>query len=146
MKTIVKDNKYSEVAYYPEHRLGTVVWKMKVTPSEEYRATYKAMLEFGLKQQSNKKSLVYFLADTSMQGVVLPSDRKWFQEYMLPHAIKTGIVKGAVIISGGVFKQYYINLIIKTVKSFDMPFKVFKDFDSAVKWLISTGEYLKTND
>lgn len=135
MKEIIKNNQYVEVCYITEMKLGRVVWKSKIIPSEEYRGAFTILIDFAEKTKGTEKSVDYFLSDTTIQGIVSPEDRKWFQEYALPIAIRTGLQKACVVMSGSIFKKYYINLILKTLKKFDMPFKVFNSYNDAIEWI-----------
>ncbi len=143
MKEIIKENKYVEISYEKEIKLGMIKWKSKIIPSEEYRGAFNILIDYGDKNKGTERRVAYFLSDTTIQGVVSPADRKWFQEDAVPRAIATGLSKGAVVMSASVFKKYYINLILKTIKTFDMPFKIFSDYDTAISWLTSTGEHLE---
>jgi len=137
MKEIIKNNKYVEVCFIHEMKLGRIVWKSKIIPSEEYRDAFLVLIDFAEKVKGTEGRVALFLSDTTIQGVVSPDDRKWFQEVALPRAVATGLKKACVVMSGSVFKKYYINLILKTVKKFDLPFKVFNNYDEAVEWLTS---------
>jgi hypothetical protein len=81
-------------------------------------------------------TITRFLSDTREQGVVSPENRKWFEKEMVPAAIKAGLKRSAVITGSNVFKRYYINMILSAVNKFNMPFKIFSDEESAIKFLM----------
>lgn len=135
MKKIILKTKYAEVYYDTETKLGVVDWNSGTIPSPAYREAYSAMLEYSIENKKTELSVDYFIADTSKQGVVLPEDRKWFLDEVFPKAVKTGVFKGAIIVGGGVFKKYYINLILKATKKYEVPIKVFSSQQAAKKWL-----------
>ena len=128
MKEILRENEFSEVSYTKETDLIEVVWKSKMVSSEEYRATWNATV--GIK-------FTFFLSDGRKQGLVLPNDRKWFQEVVIKEAVKQGLTTAVVIIADNPFKKYYMNMIFKVVKVSGVRMKIFTDYDKGKEWLLS---------
>jgi len=131
--TVIQDNEYSKVYFDTDLQAGIIDWKDKKLPSEEYRAAFEKLIEY----TKGKNIFVNYLADTRLQSVVSPEDRKWFQENIIPEAIKHGLQRGAVVISGNAFKKYYMNMIIRGSKMFPIEIKMFDNLDKARKWLKS---------
>jgi len=127
MKEIIRENKFSEVSYSKEHDLLEVVWKSKIVPSEEYRATWEATRKLVFKN---------FLSDGRQQGLVSPDDRKWFQSTIVKEAADKGLTTAAVVIADNPFKKYYMNMIFKVVKVSGVKMKIFTDYNKAKKWLL----------
>ena len=136
MKTIILDNNFAEIYYDSQLKLSVIIWKNKTMTSLQYRDSFELMLKF-----SETNTVYNFLSDTIKQGVVSPEDRKWFQEYAIPEAKKTGLRRGAVVTSGSVFKTYYLNLILKSTNKFNIPLKLFKSQKDAIEWLKSFNDY-----
>lgn len=143
MKQIIKENRYVEVFYDTEIKLGMIVWQTNVIPSEEYRGAFEILIEYANENKHTDKRVVYFLSDTRLQGIVSPEDRKWFQQSAVPRAVETGLKKAGAIISGSVFKRYYMNMIIKSLAKFSLPFKVFTNETDALNWITSDNEHLE---
>jgi len=131
--TILQENDFSKVYFDTDYNAGVIEWKDKKLSSEEYRSAFLKIIEY----TAGKNIFVNYLADTSLQSVVSPEDRKWFQDNIVPEAIGHGLQRGAVVISGNVFKKYYMNMIIKASKMFPITIKMFDDMDKAKKWLKS---------
>ena len=131
--TVLQDNEFSKVYFDSELHAGIIDWKDQKLTSEEYRSAFEKILEY----TKGKNIFINYLADTRVQSVVSPEDRKWFQENIIPEAIKHGLQRGAVVISGNAFKKYYMNMIIKGSKMFPIQIKMFDNVDKAKKWLKS---------
>ncbi len=132
-KEIVLDNKYAEVAYFPNEKLGQVTWKKFITiSSEDYRKPFLTLLEY-----TSDKDFFYFISDSRNGGVARPEDRKWFQSHIVPEAAKQGLKNAAIIIPKDPFKKYYMNAILKFINR-NAPYnvKIFYDTDSALKFLL----------
>jgi len=127
----VFEKEYVYVSYCKEHKLLKIEWRGKIT-SEQYRSTFQKAIEFA---HSNLVEL--FLSDIRNQQLVSTIDRKWFEEEMLPQAIEAGLLRGASILSGGVFKKYYLNNIRKMTTAKSLPFKFFSEEQSAIEWLLA---------
>ncbi len=108
---------YAHAFAEPEKDRFMVVWKKKIVISFDlYQTVYNTILDY---HKINKHK--FFIADLRDQGVMQPTHRKWFQEYVLPTAAKNGLKKGAVIFDGNVFKKYFMNHIMDTGKKFGVP-------------------------
>ena len=130
MKTIV-DTNYVNVIHDEDLKLIQVVWLGNAS-SEEYRDTYEKILEFA---KNNPAS--YFFSDITLQKIISPIDRKWFEEDVMPRAIDLNIQRAAIVFGGGVFKRYYFNNIMAKTKKFKLPFKAFSTYEEAVNWFKS---------
>ena len=135
MEKLFWDNEYSKVTYNSETKVGSVIWKSKTAPFEDYKAAFNVLIEY-----AKTHDFYTFLSDTRDQGVVSPENRTWFQKDAIPRALSTGLKRGAVIISGNVFKRYYMNLIIKTLKKFKLDIKLFDTPENAMKWILSFND------
>jgi len=128
IKLLHKD--YAQAYLEEDIDIGTVKWTKKaVLTFGEYQNVYNAILEYH-KIHPTK----YFIADLREQGVMPPAYRKWFQDYVLPTAIKFGLQKAAVIFDGNVFKKYYLNHIMNTARIFGLPIVFTNTTEEAVKW------------
>ena len=56
-------------------------------------------------------------------------------------AVKQGLKRGAIVVSGNVFKKYYMNMIIMAMKKMPVKLKIFDDVDMDKDWLKSFGDY-----
>jgi len=131
--TILRENEFSTASFDSDLSAGIIVWKDKKLTSEEYRMAFESIIDF----TKGKDIFVNYLADARFQSVVSPEDRKWFQKNIIPEAIKYGLQRGAVVVSGNAFKRYYMNMIIKGSRMFPIEIKMFDDMDKAIKWLKS---------
>lgn len=122
---------YVRVTYDSERCLGKVIW-MGNPKQEEYKEPFEVVLDWAKK--GNK--VTRFLSDTRNQGVVSPDNRKWFENKMIPAAMKAGLKRSAAITAGNAFKRYYLNMILSAFNKFDMPFKVCSDEESAIEFLM----------
>lgn len=59
----------------------------------------------------------------------------------MTEAIKLGLVRGAVVVSGNPFKKYYMNMILKAGNMYKIKIVVFSNMEKAQKWLVSFGDY-----
>lgn len=128
-KFIDSDN--LEAYYYAEKQLIHFIWKQR-SLGEEYRQPFRDAFEY-----TKDKTAKYFLSDIREQGIVGPDDRKWFEEEGLPLAVSRGLVKAAVVFEGNIFKQYYINMILKHFNKSGVPMKFFKSLEHASEWLLA---------
>ena len=132
MKNILNDNEFAEVSYETDLKLGKIIWKKKPT-FEAYQEAFLTLIEY-----SKEKQLVEsVMTDTRNQGVVSPENRKWLEKECLPLAVKKGLKRTAVIFDGGVFKQYYLNMILKVINKYGAPMKLFKNEEEALNWIKS---------
>jgi len=129
MIKILLDTNYAEVSYDDTICLGKIVWKGAVT-AIEYKNSFMVLLD-----NASKYRTEYFLSDTTNQGVIGTENRKWFEEYAMPEAVKRGLKKAAVVITANVFKKYYINMILASSKKFNLSIKAFSKEEEALIWL-----------
>lgn len=130
MQTIF-ENDIAKSVYDDTHQLIMITWKAKSFTFQEYKEPFEVSLDY---QEKNKLIVVNFLSDVREQTVVPPHFRKWFQEVAINRAISQGLKRAAVIMSGNVFKKYYLNNIFNTTKKFGLPLKAFSSIGGAYKW------------
>jgi len=130
---VLQENEYAKVYFDNELKTGVIVWKDYKLTSEAYRDAFEVLIKF-----SEGKDIFHnYFSDGRLQSVVSPDDRKWFQENIIPKAIKNGLKRGAVLISGNSFKKYYMNMIIKGSRKFPIEIKIFDKEDKALNWIKS---------
>lgn len=130
MKTFV-DESYVNVTFDEDLKLIKVVWLGNAS-SEEYRKTYESVLEFARRNPADN-----FFSDITKQKIVSPIDRKWFEEEVMPEAVKLNLKRAGIVFGGGVFKRYYFNNILAKTDKFKLPFKAFQTYEDAVKYFKS---------
>lgn len=139
-KEIVLDNEFVETSYVHDYNLAQVIWKKFLAiPSEKYKEAFISILDF-----TENVPVTNYLADTTLAGIIDPSDRKWFQNYGVERAEKNGLKHAAIVIKKDPFKKYYMNTILKfaTIKaSYDM--KIFYNYDEAFKHLLAFNDFNK---
>ena len=123
---------YVDLSYDEKFKVIMTVWKAHAFSGDQYRDIWERTLDFG-----NKNDVKYFLSDIINQKVVAPVDRKWFEEVAVPRALKTGIIKGGIILGSNPFKRYYFNNIMRKIGGLKFPFKAFKDKEGAIEWFLS---------
>jgi hypothetical protein len=131
MIKILSDNEYVQVSYNDSICLGKIKWKGSVK-TIVYKNAFMVLLDYAKTHRAD-----YFLSDTREQGVVGTENRKWFEEYALPEAIKRGLKKVAVVITSNIFKKYYVNMIFSSTKRFKLPAKAFFTEEETMHWLQS---------
>ncbi len=129
MKLTFIDENYALGTYDPDSLMIKVIWKGSQT-SKEYRDTFLMALDIAAKNKVH-----FYISDVREQRIVGPEDRKWFQDSALPRALEAGLLKGAVVFEGNVFKKYYLNNILNFTKKFGIPFKFFYTMEEAENWL-----------
>ncbi|MFC2152030.1 hypothetical protein ACFLSE_05830 [Bacteroidota bacterium] len=132
MKNILNDNEFAEVSYETDLKLGKIIWKKKPT-FEAYQSAFITLIE----HSKEKQQVESVMTDTRKQGVVSPEYRNWLEKECLPMAIKLGLKRTAVVFDGGVFKKYYLNMILKVINKFGAPMKLFKTEEEALNWIKS---------
>ena len=129
-KEIVSKDKYAEIIYMPDIKLVQITWEGMV-PSEQYRNTFSRAIEY-----TETHDFVNFISDAREQGVVSTDDRKWFQNVIVPQAVKQGLKYGAVVIKKEPFKKYYMNAILRILnRKSNIIMRIFYDYDEALEWL-----------
>ena len=136
VEKIILEESYVKVSYILEKKLVLVVWNGNVT-TEQYQNAFNSVLNH---QEASNEPVCNFLSDTRNQGMINPENRKWFETYCIPRAIKLGMKRGAVIYDGSVFKKYYLNIILLSTNKFKIPFKFFLSFEEAFAWFDSFGD------
>ena len=127
----VFETNYVLITFDKQNELGLITWKGKCT-SEEYREAFNTMLKF---QEGVKISR--YITDIRKQGVINPTERKWFETYVFPRAVELGVKVSAVIFDGNAFKKYYINVILSVINKFNVPIKIFNTLDDAKTFVMS---------
>jgi len=126
----ILDEKYAVVTYMQGFKMVKIEWRDAVE-FEEYKHTFETVLNHAL----NGNEILRFCSDIRNQGVVGPENRKWFENELLPRAVKAGLKRATVITDANIFKRYYINLIISKVNKFNMPFKICANDTEAIAFL-----------
>ncbi|MBK6264644.1 hypothetical protein JKA74_06315 [Marivirga sp. S37H4] len=129
---ILIDASYAEVAYFPSRQMVRIKWKGSVT-NEQYRSAFEAALKHAQSGYPVKR----FYTDTREQGVIGPENRKWFEQVMLPKAIESGLKRAGTISDASIFKRYYLNMLLKSVNKFNLPFKLCGSEEEVVDFLMS---------
>jgi len=132
-EVVVLSESYVRITYHPDLKMVKVVWNGSFSMEQ-----YQSALEFTLNYQQ-KESLVIdnYLSNIVKQGIVNPSNRKWFEQVALPRATKQGLKRAAVVFDGNIFKKYYLNLILQTSKIYKLPLKFFSSENEAIIWFQS---------
>lgn len=128
---IILDEDYAEVNYIPEMELAYIKWKGNVSV-DQYRNAFETVYNHAVAGNLVRR----FYSDTREQGVVGPENRKWFEKEMLPKAIDQGLEKAGVVSDANVFKRYYLNMILKSVNKFNMPFKICGSDEDVIAFLM----------
>jgi hypothetical protein len=129
--TIIYEKDHATVTYYPTKQMIGVKWDGNVSV-DQYRETFMSALEHAKKGFPVKR----FYSDTREQGVVGPENRKWFENEMLPKAIEAGLERAGAISSANVFKRYYLNMLLKSVGKFNLPFKLCGSEEEVIEFLM----------
>jgi hypothetical protein len=125
------DETYAEVTYFPDMEMARVKWKGNVNV-DQYRNAFEIVYKHALDGNLVKR----FYSDTREQGVVGPENRKWFEKEMLPKAIEAGMERAGTISDANIFKRYYLNMILKSINKFNLPFKLCGSEEEVVDFLM----------
>lgn len=87
------ENEYANGSYFKEIKAAEIKQKKAIIPSEEYRDAFNKIIEF-----TENHPFVNYIGNAVLQGVISPDDRKWFQEEIVPKAVKQELKYGAVVI------------------------------------------------
>ncbi len=128
---IIFDEDYADITYSKDFYFLSVLWKETHMTNTEYRETYTKAINFGKKNKT-----VLFLSDLRKQQVMSPSERKWFQTVIVPAAKDLGVKFAAIVMTGSIFKKYYINHIHNTTDKMGIKMKIFSTKDEAENWLL----------
>lgn len=127
------ENEYARGCYYEQIKAAEIKWLKTAIPSDVYKDAFKKAIEF-----TENRPFVNYISDAVLQGVISPDDRKWFQDVIVPQAVKQGLKHGAVIIKRDAFKKYYMNAILKFLnRKSPIEMKIFYEYDKAIEWLKS---------
>jgi hypothetical protein len=105
---------------------------MALLDTSQYRETFEVALQHSLDGNPVKR----FYTDTRTQGVVGPENRKWFEKEMLPRAIESGLERAGTISEANIFKRYYLNMLLKPINKFNLPFKLCGSEEDAIAFLM----------
>lgn len=128
---ILLDKDYAEVTYFPDQEMARIKWKGNVNV-DQYRDAFLTVYEHAIAGNTVKR----FYSDTREQGVVGPENRKWFEKEMLPKAIEAGMERAGTISDANIFKRYYLNMILKSINKFNLPFKLCGSEEEVVEFLM----------
>jgi hypothetical protein len=128
-KQIILNEIYVQLWLDQSAGLLVLDWKGRVS-GEEYRNTYGQALAFA---EQNKVD--FFLSDIRNQELTSDNEEKWFEEVVIPKALKIGLKRAAVIFEGNLLKKYFLNNILLKLKNYGLPFKFFTDENEALEWL-----------
>ncbi len=129
-EVIIVDEPVVRVTYHQELSLIKVVWN-GIPTREQYVKAFTSALDF---QEKSPQPITRFISDVRRQGIVNPENRKWFEQVVIPRAVKQGFKYAAVIFDGNAFKKYYLNLILQTTNIYKVPFKFFSTEEEAIAW------------
>ena len=129
---IILDESYARVSYVEEFSEMQIIWKNVTIRFDDYKNAFNVALA-----AQPENNAVNYMSDIRDQKVLPPNFRKWFQGNAVPRAKESGIVRGAVIFDGNIFKKYYLNHIMNTTKKFGIELKFFGEVEQAEKWFKS---------
>lgn len=125
------NEEYAEVTYFPEQEMARVKWKGNVNV-DQYRNAFMTVYNHAIEGNLVRR----FYSDTREQGVVGPENRKWFEKEMLPKAIEAGMERAGTISDANIFKRYYLNMILKSINKFNLPFKLCGSEEEVTEFLM----------
>lgn len=131
-KSSVATLRYSE-----EHSLVYLTWNGTLT-LEKYQEPFKFLL------QDFKPEVYGILSDIRKQGIVGPEMRTWLQKVATPASYERGLRFYYVASDANVFKQYYVNTILKLLSGDSVERRMFADIDKAEQTLISAVHIFKS--
>lgn len=126
---IIYETDIAVVSYSRERSLVKTVWHSRKLTFDEYKEPFMAAIEF-----QKHVRVENYISDIRDQNIISPEFRKWFQTEILPIAYAAGIKRSAIIFNGNVFKKYYLNNILNSVKKFGAPIKFFGTLEEALQW------------
>lgn len=126
---LIYDEKYVNILYIPERKTLKVIWKGEVS-SPNYHDTFDFVMDF-----LSTNNVENYLTDSTNQGLISPKDRQWFQDTVVPHAVKHGMKRAAIVVGKDVFKKYYFETIKKTTVQFGMEMRYFPTVNEAEAWI-----------
>lgn len=122
---------YAVVTYFPEQAMARIKWKGNVNV-DQYRDAFLTVYDHAKAGNLVKR----FYTDTREQGVIGPENRKWFEKEMLPKAIDAGLERAGTISDANIFKRYYLNMLLKSINKFNLPFKLCGSEEEVVDFLM----------
>ena len=131
MGEIIFDTDVAKAFFEAEYNLVTLVWK-KIVSSAEYRETFSRVADYIIGNKTPK-----FLADTRLQGIIHPNDRKWLEREIIPKAVKAGLKFTATVLDKNIFKKYYLSTLKDVSESSGMNFfRLFDNYDQGRQWIL----------
>ena len=132
MEKIIYEVPYAKIVFEPEYNLLSLYWDGMIT-SEQYREVFTKVKDFIVENKVKR-----FLAETTKQGPVSPTDRKWLETELVPQAVAGGLVYSATILGKDVFKQYYLTQIKDASEKAGINFRIFDNFEKGRQWILET--------
>lgn len=131
-KQVFHESDAVQLYYDGNLKITVIVWKRNIT-SEEYRDTFKRVLE-SLKTYKTPG----WISDIRKQGVVNEEDQQWLLRTLAPDAIQSGLRQIAVVGFNRPDPSSYHALIEKVTKENAIKFRAFSAMDEALKWMKET--------
>ncbi|WNB17787.1 hypothetical protein [Marivirga arenosa] len=128
-KELVFEEKYVKAYVLHDLKCLELIWDGNLK-EEDYKRTWERSLE-----TMKKYKLIYFFSDISNQGIIGANSRKWFEEEILPNVKAVGLKKAGTITDASIFKRYYLNLILKSIGKFGVPFKLCGSREEVIKFI-----------
>jgi hypothetical protein len=125
---ILFNKEFASIYHFNDSDIAIVTWKGPCS-FEEYKNTYQVLLD-----EHKRKPIKNFIVDIRNQGISSSEKKSWFKETALKQAIDIGLKKAVAIIDNNPFKQFYMNLILRTTNTMGIPFKTFNEIDQAKAW------------
>jgi hypothetical protein len=129
MKELIFDKDYAKLEFDKEKNVLELTWKRWVK-SHEYREAFTISRDFIV-----KNGVSNWISDIRNQGVIAPGDSQWLTKEVLPHVIKAGLNKIAVIMDKDIFKKYYVNNIERAESFGGLTMHYFDSMEHAEEWL-----------
>jgi hypothetical protein len=128
--TLLLDNDYCKLAFFPEFSTLILKWKNRIISLEEYKHPFLLSLEF-----QSKTKFDSFISDLSEEWAIPEEYREWFQKEAVPVAVAQGLKRVALVSGSNIFKRFYINHIMNTTNQFGLPLKMFSKIEEAKAWI-----------
>lgn len=108
----------------PEYNLVYLVWGGTLT-LEKYKEPFLFLLN------DFEPEVTGILSDIRNQSVVGPEMRTWLQKEASPRGYQRGLRFYYAVSDANVFKQYYVNTLLKLLSGDGIDRKLFQDYDKA---------------
>lgn len=112
--------------YDDDYNLVYLTWGGTLT-LEKYKEPFLFLLD------SFDLPIIGLLSDIRNQSVVGPEMRNWLQKEATPRGYQRGLRYFYVASDMNVFKQYYVNTVLKVLAGDGVDRKLFQDYDKAVR-------------